>query len=107
MIENTPKEETKGQTAREKLMDWGYEDAIVFGAPGESEYDSALIGVTTDGNAVYDYDLMVEWLMNEYDWDEMEAIEWIDYNVIRSLPYAQSIAGSGEPPIIIYRPEGD
>ena len=98
-------EETEEMTAREKLIDWGYEDAIVFGGPGESEYDSALIGVTTDGNAVYDYDLMVEWAMKEYGWDETEAVEWIDYNTIRSLPYAQSIAGHGEPPIIMYRME--
>jgi hypothetical protein len=48
---------------------------------------------------------MVEWAMKEYGWDETEAVEWIDYNTIRSLPYARSIAGHGEPPIIMYRME--
>ena len=36
------------------------EDAIVF---DNMSYDSSIIGVTTDGRVVYDYDKMVEELM--------------------------------------------
>lgn len=81
-------------TAAEKLMDAGYEDVVIL----ESySYDDALIGVTEDGRAVYDYDKMVTWLMEKEDWSQDEAIEWIEYNTIRALDYA-----GPEAPIIMY-----
>lgn len=63
----------------------GYKGVIYL---DDFSYDSALIGVTHDDRAVYDYDLMVEWLMKKENWSQEEAIEWIDYNTIRALPYA-------------------
>jgi hypothetical protein len=70
------------------------EDAIVF---DNMSYDSSIVGVTTDGRVVYDYDKMVEELMSEEGWSYEDAAEWIDYNTIRSIPYA----GPGAP-IIMY-----
>ena len=61
-------------------------------------YDDALIGVTEDGRAVYDFDLMVAWLMETEGWEEIDAIEWIEYNTLRALPYM----GSGAP-LVMYR----
>lgn len=43
---------------------------------------------------------MVESLVDHDDMTYEEAIEWIEYNTIRSLPYAGSDA-----PIIMYRLE--
>ena len=61
-------------------------------------YDDALVGVTTDKRAVYDYDLMVQWLVEEEGFeDDIEAMEWIDYNTIRAVPYFGSTA-----PVIFY-----
>lgn len=60
-------------------------------------YDDALIGYTDDDRAVYDYEKMVSCLMKEEGWDREEAIEWIEYNTIRSLPYMGDDA-----PIIVY-----
>ena len=51
-------------------------------------FDNSIIGVTTDGQAVYDYEKMVEELMNDDDISEQEAIDWIEYNTIRTIPYA-------------------
>ena len=73
------------------LEDLGYEDVVVF-----SDYESALIGVTIDNRAVYDYDKMIEYLIREDGMSGDEAIEWIEYNTIRSLPYAGDAA-----PIIV------
>ena len=70
------------------------EDAIVF---DNMSYDGSIVGVTTDGRVVYDYDKMVEELMKDEEWSYEEAAEWIDYNTIRSLPYAGENA-----PIIMY-----
>ena len=78
----------------EKLREAGYEDTIVF---ENYSYDDALIGVTVDGRAVYDFDKMVLWLMETEGWSEEDAIEWIEFNTIRALPYAGE---SG--PVIIY-----
>ncbi len=84
------------RTAGDILSDAGYDDVVIFS--GDS-YDTALIGVTHDDRAVYDYDLMVRWLMERDGMTELDAMEWIDYNAIRSLPYYE---GS---PVIMYRLE--
>lgn len=57
----------------------------------------AIIGYTEDERLVYDYDKMVRWLAKKESWDEVEAIEWIDYNTIRTIPYMGEKA-----PIIVY-----
>ena len=80
--------------AEERLLDAGYEGIIYL---TNYSYDDALIGVSEDGRAVYDYDKMIEWLIKEEGWTAEDAMEWIDYNTIRALPYM----GSGAP-IIMY-----
>ena len=47
-------------TNRKILCDMGYEDTVVFENP---DYDSAIIGVSSDGRAVYSYNLMIEHLV--------------------------------------------
>ncbi len=49
-------------TDRDLLLDLGYDEVIIFDNPS---YEGALIGVTWDNQAVYDYDLMIESLMKE------------------------------------------
>ena len=70
--------------AEEKLLENGYEDVKYL---TNYSYDTALIGVTVDNRAVYDFDKMVEWLIAEEDFTYEDAVEWIDYNTIRALPY--------------------
>ena len=70
------------------------EDTIVFDNPS---FDNSIIGVTTDGQAVYDYNKMVEELMRDDDISEQEAIDWIEYNTIRAIPYAGEMA-----PIVMF-----
>lgn len=81
--------------AEDKILNAGFEDVIIL---KDFSYDSALIGVSDDNRAIYDYNLMVEWLMEEEGWSEEESIEWIEYNAIRSLPYAGDRA-----PIIMHK----
>lgn len=80
--------------ARERIINAGYEDVIYL---TNYSYDDALIGISEDNRAIYDYNKMVEWLMNEEGFSEIEAMEWIDYNTIRALPYMGESA-----PIIMY-----
>lgn len=81
-------------TAAERLEYAGYEDVVIL---SDYSYDDALIGVTHDNRAVYDYWKMVKWLIKEQDFSIDDAVEWIDYNTVRALPYAGPNA-----PIIIY-----
>lgn len=70
------------------------EGAIVF---DNMSYDGSIVGVTADDRVVYDYDKMVEELMDDEGWSYEEAAEWINYNTIGSLPCAGEQA-----PIIMY-----
>jgi len=81
-------------SAEERLLENGYE-GIKFLT--NYSYDDALIGVTSDDRAVYDYELMVEWLINTEGFTEEEARDWIDYNTLRALPFM----GEGAP-VILY-----
>lgn len=80
---------------REALCDMGHEDSIILDGP---EFDDAIIGVTDEGQVVYDYDKMVLSMMQQDNISEEEAIEFIEYNTIRALPYAGEYA-----PIIMHQ----
>ena len=82
---------------KQDLRDELPEDSLVFDNPA---YDGAIIGYTTDGNVVYDYNKMIEELMEDDGLSCEESIEWIEFNAVRSLPYAGEKA-----PIIMYRLE--
>ena len=81
-------------TAKERLENMGYDNVLLFSS---YSYDDALIGVTVDNRAVYDYEKMVEWLCRTENFTWEEAVDWIDYNTIRALPY-----GGEAGPIIVY-----
>lgn len=81
--------------AAERLADYGYENVVIL---SNYSYDDALIGVTEDNRAVYDFDKMVDWLCDNHNFSYEEAVEWIEYNTIRALPYAGANA-----PIIMYQ----
>ena len=83
------------QKRRDFLAENYGEDVVLFDNPS---FDSAIIGITHDNRAVYDYDKMVDSLAGEYMKEEGKteeeavdmAVEWIDYNTLRALPYASN-----------------
>lgn len=81
-------------TAAERLQEAGYEDVVIL---DNYSYDDALIGVTEDGRAVYDFEKMVAWLETTEGMTQEDAVEWIEYNTIRALPYA-----GPDGPIVMY-----
>lgn len=57
----------------------------------------AIIGLNSSyTNIVYDYQLLVRCFMEGADMTEGDALEWVEYNVVRSLPYQ----GSGAPILV-------
>jgi hypothetical protein len=80
--------------SKDILLEAGFEDVFVL---SNYSYDEALIGVTTNNNAVYSFSKMVEWLMITENFTYEDAVEWIEYNTIKSLSYFGPQA-----PIIMY-----
>lgn len=84
---------------RDFLIDMGYEDSVVFENP---DFEDAIVGVSTDGNVVYNYDLMRKSLSDEDEMSLEDAEEFIDYNTLRAIPYFPN-----PKPIVMYPVEGD
>lgn len=82
------------KTSQERLLDNGYEDIVIF---KDESYDDALIGVSHDGRAIYSFEKMIAWLVKRDGMTETDAIEWIEYNTIRAIPYFGNKA-----PIVLY-----
>ena len=73
------------------------------------EFADGVIGITNDYHVVYSYERLVQSLSKAYreegqsDEDaEWGAIDWLDYNTIRSLPYMEK---DGLVPVIIFELE--
>ena len=71
---------------KQDLIENGYGDVVVFENP---DYDGCIIGVTTEGIAVYSYAKMVVWYYEKNGCSAEEAVEFIEYNTLRSLSYQE------------------
>lgn len=60
-------------------------------------FDNSIIGLSTDDRIIYDYNKMLDELMDKYDMNLEDAISFIDFNTIRALDYM----GKNKP-IIMY-----
>ena len=81
---------------KELLNELQYEGTVVFEKPS---YLKAIIGLSDVGGLCYSYEKMIQCLMEEDGMDYEGAMEFIDYNTIRALPYASSM---GVRPIVVY-----
>ena len=78
------------------LNELEYTDTVVLENPS---YLNAIIGITDEGALCYSYEKMIECLIEEDKMEQEDAMEFIDYNTIRALPYASSM---GVRPIVVY-----
>lgn len=85
-------------SSNEQLKSWlcdnGYDDAVVLEG---DEFAAAVVGVSDDGRVVYDYDRMVNCLVDTQRMSADEAVEWLDYNTLRALAYMGTKA-----PIVVH-----
>lgn len=80
----------------EALEEAGYDfdnPTLEFTSPS---YDEAVIGYTTDNRIVYDFEKMVQCLMKHDNISWIEAVEFIEYNVLSFHHFGSDM------PIIIY-----
>lgn len=69
--------------------------AVAFESPA---YLNAIVGISHDDRLIYDYDKMIDCLIEEDGMSYEEAMEFIDYNTIRALPYYSNA------PIVLMHP---
>lgn len=62
------------------------------------EFADGCIGISEDNHLIYSYERLVESLSKVYG-SETDAVEWLEYNTIRSLPHMSSY---GNEPLIIH-----
>ena len=65
--------------------------------------DSAIVGMLDMGSGfkvVYDYYALVKAFRRANKWDEQTAMEWVDFNTVRALPYMDTDEVVG--PMITY-----
>ena len=79
---------------REFLIERGNEDTSFFSNP---DFLDAILGINEDGCLVYSYSKMLESLMLSNNMSYEEAVEFIEYNTLRTIPYMGEHA-----PIIVY-----
>lgn len=89
------------KTPEEVLEFYGYsiedlqeEETVLFRNP---DYVTAIIGVTSDYKVVYDYDKMLDYLVQHEQMTYEDAADYLSYDTIRSLSYI-----TGNKPIILY-----
>jgi hypothetical protein len=68
----------------EYLKAQDHEETMFFENPS---FVKAITGITDSGQLIYDYDMMIAAAMEEENWDVEEAIEWIEFNTLRTIPY--------------------
>ena len=76
------------------LLERDEQEASFFVNP---DYAQAIIGIDDDGRLIYSYSKMVECLMLSDSMEYEDAVEFIDYNTIRTVPYMGK-----KSPIILY-----
>lgn len=61
---------------------------LVFIGDEPRQYESAILGLTSDGNhVVYSWERLREAMMKENGWTDEEAEEWISFNTERACEY--------------------
>lgn len=77
------------RTVTKKWLEEGEDHSFyLIGDTDRVKYYPAIIGIARDlSRVVYSYDKLVKCFMKANNWGYEEAVEWIDYNVERALPY--------------------
>ena len=86
---------------REKIFNFASQHEVDVSILDYPAFDNSIVGITEEGRLVYDLDKMVKEYSKDNKCSEEEALEFIDYNTRRAIPYMGENA-----PIIITKLEG-
>lgn len=60
----------------------------LIGDEDREAYYPAIIGIAKDrGHVAYSFDKLVDCFAKQNNWTREEALEWVEFNVERALPY--------------------
>lgn len=79
-----------------EICDYAEEKEVDIVLLENPKFENSIIGLSSDGRAIYDLELMIKDLMVENKISYEEALEFIEYNTIRALSYFDNA------PIILY-----
>ena len=69
---------------REEILNKCDEETVIL----EPSYlDEAIVGINQDGKLIYDYDLLVKANIEHEGMTYEEAVEWVEFNTLRSVPF--------------------
>jgi len=74
------------------------EGAIILDNPA---FDNSIVGISTEGCVVYNYQKMIEEYCKDNSCSHEDAKEFIDYNTVRMIPYLNS---TKRKPVIVQIP---
>ena len=83
------------EALNEYIEDEGIEEDVLL--LEDHTFNKSIIGISVDGRIIYSLEKMVEEFCEDEECDELEALEWLDYNTMRALPYM----GSRRPIIMV------
>ncbi len=70
----------------EEVCKYAEDQEIELKVFSNRSFNNSIIGISYDGRVIYDFDLMIEDLMEEESIDFEDALEFIEYNTLRALP---------------------
>lgn len=73
---------------KQYLKDHDFNDTIILENPS---YETAIIGISENEELVYDFDLMVEYLVKNESMSHDDAVDFICANTIRAIPYFKGV----------------
>lgn len=76
---------------RENLKEYGEQNDVAIEIMDNPSFDNSIVGITTEHKLVYDYNKMVAEYMKDEHCKREVAIEFINYNTMRDLPYRSYI----------------
>jgi len=77
-----PTSQSMAKNTIKEYLENNYPDSYLF-----DDLDDAIIGVSTSDNIVYEFDKIIQILMERDGMTYEEAVEYFDHNIDRVLPY--------------------
>lgn len=70
-----------------ELKEYCEENEIVVEMYVNPDYEKEILGLSYDNRIIYDFDLMIECAKEYFNCDDLEAIEYLEVNVLKGLSY--------------------
>lgn len=84
----------------DEVVSYAEENNIAIKMFDNPSFPNSILGLTLDDRVIYDMELMISDLMIEDNISYSDALEFIEYNTLRALPYMGNDA-----PIVLYTKE--